>query len=112
MISLETDSIDIVAYFKRILSKSKHATVTDYAALESKLIKLKELRVDSFQLGNGHDFLKCFAVYVRGHGNNTSVSEDTVASCLRTSYGIHQYQRTNLYSATKHWAEQQLVAIY
>jgi hypothetical protein len=112
LISLETNSIDLVAYFNRILSKSKHATVTDYAALESKLSELSELEVDSFQLTNGHDFLKCFAVYIRGYGNDKSVSEDTVASCLRTSYGIHQYQRTNLYFATRHWAEQQLLAIY
>jgi hypothetical protein len=112
LISLETNSIDLVAYFNRILSKSKHATVTDYAALESKLSELSELVVDSFQITNGHDFLKCFAVYIRGYGNDKSVSEDTVASCLRTSYGIHQYQRTNLYFATRHWAEQQLLAIY
>jgi hypothetical protein len=112
LISLETCTIDLGAYFKRILSKSKHAALTDFLELESNLNDLSVLQLDAFHLINGHDFVTCFAEYMRRHGKNKSVSDDTVASCLRTSYGIHQYQRTNLYTTTKHWAEQKLVAIY
>lgn len=112
LISFETYTIDMGAYFKRIFSKSKHTTILDFSQLEGELGVLEALKAESLQLINGHDFLKCFAEYVRKHGRIKSVSDDTVASCLRTAYGVPQYQRTNLYTATQKWADQQLVAIY
>lgn len=59
---------------------------------------------DFFNLCNGHDFEKAFAIYVNTCFSKRKGIKDThVGQALRISYRIDDFRETNLYSQLKEW---------
>jgi hypothetical protein len=105
IISFVNNSIDFEEYFRRLLSKSLNANITDIAIIRSKIDTLKSSNPDAFHLSNGHDFIKVFSQFLRVKGNVKSVSNELISSIFRTNFRNDLFAKTLLYQNTKQWAD-------
>ncbi len=105
IISFANSTINFEEYFKRLLSKSLNATITDIAIIRSKIDALKSGNPDTLQLSNGHDFIEAFAQFLRVKGSANSVSNELIASIFRTNFNNTFFTKTLLYQNTKQWAD-------
>lgn len=106
------NTIDFESYFGRVLAESPNAKITDINLIISKINLLKQENVNSFQLCNGHDFTKTFAIFLREKGNKKSINNDAVIDLLRISYRIEDFQKTKLFAKTNEWANSMNCKIY
>ncbi|MDR3366858.1 MAG: DUF4435 domain-containing protein [Prevotellaceae bacterium] len=61
---------------------------------------------NSYQLVNGHDFIKILMLRIKKTKNNLNVKADNVAISLRNSYQIAHFRETELYSQLLDWQRQ------
>ena len=112
LVSFANFTIDFDEYLSRILRKSPNARIVDVTTIKSEIASLKSLGKDNFQLCNGHDFIKIFAKFLREQGNAKGISDDTVASILRTNYTKEKFYTTKLFEMTKTWSDMKNCNIY
>lgn len=105
LISYNPPMIDFDKYFKRVLSKSPSAKVTDIEIILHKITKLMNTDINQFQMLNGHDFIKSLSQYIKTHGNNNKITEDIISSSLRIAYKNEFFTKTSLYQDIKKWAD-------
>ncbi len=105
IISFTNNNIDFEEYYRRLLSKSPNANITDIAIVRSKIDALKSSNPNAFQLSNGHDFIEAFSQFLRVKGTANNVSNEFVASIFRTNFGNDLFAKTLLYQNTKQWAD-------
>jgi len=105
MISFANLEIDFAQYFKRVLSKSPDAKITDILIVQQKLQAIKELNPDSFQLCNGHDFMKALSQFVRETGTGKTLGDENISSSFRMIYTLAHFKKTNIFNQTKSWAD-------
>jgi hypothetical protein len=111
LMSFRDFKMDFKAYFKRLLSQSEDAKITDIDTIIAKMNGLKALNPDVFQLSNGHDFMKAFAQFLRDN-RNVSLKDDTIASIFRVRFDKVFWTKTILYQDTQQWAEENNCSIY
>ena len=112
LISFANLEIDFIQYFKRILSKSPNAKLTDSAIVLQKIKFLKETNPNSFQLTNGHDFMKALSQYVKDSGSGRVIGEDSISSSLRMAFTFEHFKLTHLFSDIKSWSEMKSCILY
>ncbi len=112
LLAFSGTTLDFSAYFRRLVSKSPNAVSTDFDNIVEKIEKLKLQNPDSYQLCNGHDFMKSLAAFLRQKGNGKSISDDILASIFRTNYRQDFYRNTTLFRQTKEWSETVNCSIY
>lgn len=91
-------------YFKRILSKSSKAKITDINQILQKINVLKAISPDPFQICNGHDFMKVFCQYVKQKGDGRIIGDDNICTSFRISFTLSHYKKTKLFNQTESWA--------
>lgn len=112
LISFVNLEIDFNQYFSRVLSKSPNAKLTDKEIILQKMKTLKETSPNSFQLCNGHDFVKALSQYLREFEKVESISDENINSSLRMAFTLTHYKRTILYIETQRWANSQGCTLY
>jgi hypothetical protein len=104
LISFGKLEVDFDQYFKRVLSKSPNATITNKEIVLQKMKTLKEQNPDSFQLCNGHDFIKALSQFVREKGDGRMIKDENISSSFRMTYTLPMFKKTKLFTDTKSWA--------
>jgi hypothetical protein len=61
---------------------------------------------DTYQLVNGHDFIKMLMLRIKKTMNNLNIKTDNIAISLRNSYQIAHFKETTLYSKLLDWQKQ------
>lgn len=112
LISFVNLEIDFAQYFSRVLSKSPNAKLTDIAIILQKIKSLKQSNPDSFQLCNGHDFIKSLSQFVREKGDGRTIGDENIASSFRMSYTLIHFKKTKLFNETKSWANLKGCVLY
>lgn len=112
IISLTDNTIDFEEYFRRVLSKSPNARITDLGIIEAKITTLKTQNPNPFQLTNGHDFIKVLSHFLRVKGSIKNVSNDLLSSLFRVNFRNEFFIKTTLYRNTKQWADIHRCSIY
>lgn len=112
LISFTNLEIDLTQYFSRVLSKSPDAKLLDISIVLEKLNAIKRTNPDSFQLCNGHDFMKALAQYVREKGEGRSLSDEIISSSFRMTFTAAHFQKTTLFNETKSWADSNSCILY
>ncbi len=112
LISFSKEEIDFNNYFKRIISKSPNFKINDIQVILNKINQLKKQNQDSFQLCNGHDFMKAMSTFIKEHGVTVNINDETLASAFRMVYSIEHFKKTNIYQSTKNWADTNACSIY
>jgi hypothetical protein len=112
LISFANLEIDFNQYFSRVLSKSPNARLTDISTVQEKLAALRESNPNSFQLCNGHDFLKALSQFLREVGDGKALGDDSISSSLRIAFTLEHYKQTTLFSNTKKWSEDNNCSLY
>lgn len=107
LISFQYDTFDLATYFGRLLAKSPKAKERDFNIIRDDIIALDSNPLDLFQLSNGHDAIKAFALFIKTSGNKhgKSISDDTFPSFFRTAFRKEHFYKTTLYSNIKNWAD-------
>jgi hypothetical protein len=103
--------IDFQQYFARVIAKSPSAKVTDINRILEKIEILKQRNIDSYQINNGHDFLKAMSKYIKDIGEN-ALGEESICSALRMTFTIGHFKKTKLFNNIKSWADQNGKTIY
>lgn len=112
MISFVNLEIDFAQYFSRVLSKSLNAKLTDISTVQQKLKTLKEINPDSFQLCNGHDFMKALSQFIREAGKGRTLGDEKISSSFRMIYTLAHFKKTKLFNQTKSWADSNCCILY
>lgn len=112
LISFENLEIDLNEYFKRVLSKSPNAKITDKKIILDKIKALKDTNPHPLQLCNGHDFMKAISQYVKQEFGVKGVSDKHIVSSCRMTFSFNHYSSTELYNNTKMWADKKKCVIY
>ncbi|SJM90877.1 conserved hypothetical protein [Crenothrix polyspora] len=76
----------------------KKKRVPDIAEIDSKLSGVN----DYYNLSNGHDFLKAFALHVTANGSR-GISHDEIGNALRIAYRKDEFKLTVLFNNLKLW---------
>lgn len=105
-------TINFDEYFKRILSKSPNAKITDISLIKTKIDNLKIINPSMLQLTNGHDLLKTFANYFKNISKSEGVSDKNIASILRTSFSSDHFKNTTLYKDLVDWSKKEDIEIF
>jgi hypothetical protein len=111
LISFEKQSVDFHQYFSRVLSKSVAPLISQLDIILDKITDLKLRNPAPFQLCNGHDFLKAFAVFIM-RTNKGNISDSQLSSIFRVKYSNQHFMNTLLYKNTNEWAESNHCSIY
>ncbi len=106
------NTINFENYFGRVLAESPNAKIKDINLIISKINSLKKENANNFQLCNGHDFTKTFAIFLREKGNKKSINNDSVIDLLRISYRFSDFKKTLLFAHTNEWANSMGCKIY
>lgn len=112
IISFANLEIDFSQYFSRVLSKSPNAKLTDISIVQQKLKALKEINPDSFQLCNGHDFMKALSKFVRETGAGKTLVDENISSSFRMIYTFSHFKKTKIFNETKSWADSYGCVLY
>jgi len=112
LVSFANLNIDFDTYFMRVLSKSPNAQITDINIIKGKITQLKASNPDMLQLTNGHDLVKTFANYFKNISGINGVSDENIASILRVSFNLKQFEKTSLYSELENWSDNNNTAIF
>ena len=112
MISFINLEIDFVKYFPRVLSKSPNAKLTDISIVQQKLKALKEINPDSFQLCNGHDFMKALSKFVRETGVGRTLGDENISSIFRMIYTLAHFKKSKIFHEIKSWADSNGCVLY
>jgi hypothetical protein len=112
LISFTNLKIDFAQYFQRLLSQSPNAKITDVKIILSEMKKLKKLKPQSFQLCNGHDFMKAFSQFIRKKGKAKNITDEQISSAVRMIFNHDSLAKTLLYANTKNWADSNNCSIY
>ncbi len=98
LISYANLDIDFNKYFARVISKSPNAKIVDISIVSRKLKVLKETNPDSYQLCNGHDFMKALSQCLREIGKSTTIDSETISSSFRMTFTHTHFKKTKLFS--------------
>ncbi|MBW1649440.1 MAG: hypothetical protein JRJ44_01945 [Deltaproteobacteria bacterium] len=80
--------------------------------VEHKEIVLKIKDVDDlFNLCNGHDFQKAFALCINANSNK-GINDKRVGETFRLAYGFENFSKTDLYKQLEKWAEKRSVTLF
>jgi hypothetical protein len=105
LISFANLEFDFAQYFKRILSKSQNAKLTDFSTVQLKLKNLKDFNPDPYQLCNGHDFMKALSKFISETGVGKTLGDENISSSFRMTYTLTHFKKTALFNNTKSWAD-------
>ncbi len=80
---------------------------------EQVYMKIKEVS-NLFDLCNGHDFCKIFAIYVNSRlkKGKKEINDIRVSEAFRISYRFDDFKKTNLYKKLKGWANNQAITLF
>lgn len=112
LVSFANLTVDFDTYFMRVLSKSPNANITDINIINGKITQLKASNSDLFHLTNGHDLVSTFANYFKNISGIRGVSNENIASILRISFNLKQFEKTALYSELEYWAQHNNTTIF
>lgn len=70
--------------------------------IESKILEIN----DYYNLNNGHDVIKVFALYVTAINGGKGIKDDEIARTLRIAYRKEDFALTMLYASLKNWQQQ------
>ncbi len=90
---------------KRSKNKKREITVEE-------VDKKTEGIADLYNLCNGHDFQKVFALYINSKNNGKAIDEEQIASSFRLAYGLEDFKKSNLYSQLIEWSNIQKISIF
>ncbi|OQY29760.1 MAG: hypothetical protein B6244_02940 [Candidatus Cloacimonetes bacterium 4572_55] len=94
-------SLDEEACLKMIMQRSE----SKKRGVSKKEIMMKIENIsDYFNLCNGHDFQRAFAIHITER-TKKGVSEDTIARMFRIAYEFTSFQKTDLYQQLKNWSD-------
>ena len=112
LLSFVNQTLNFEEYFKRVLSKSPNAKLTDIATVLQKIKLLKQSNPNALQLCNGHDFMKALSQFVREKGDGRTIGDENISSSFRMTYTLPMFKKTKLFNATKSWADSNNCAVY
>jgi hypothetical protein len=82
--------------------RSQNKTTTIDENTINQFVQSKNIQ-DSYQLVNGHDFIKMLMLRIKKTKNNLNVKTDNISISLRNSYQIFHFKETKLYSKLFDW---------
>jgi hypothetical protein len=112
LISFTHFNVDFPQYFRRLMSKSPNAKITDIEVIINKMSTLKDKNPNLLQLSNGHDFIKAFSQFLREKGKINNVNDELIASIFRIKFNHEFLKKTLLYQNTKQWSDAHNCVIY
>jgi hypothetical protein len=111
LILFDDAKIDMITYLGRLITKSTSVTISEEDLLNTiSFFKLNPL--PSSQITNGHDFVKVLSRFIIKNGSIKQISEETIASLLRSNYRKEYFEKTKLFKDTKEWAANNNCNIY
>lgn len=98
----QSKSIDYDAYLSTLLLKSpqKSREINNSEVIE----RIADI-TDLYNLCNGHDFQKIFALYINST-NKPGIKENEIGNAFRIAYRFEDFQETMLYKNLKEWSNQ------
>lgn len=112
LLSFDTVRINFDDYFKRVLSKSPDAKITDIKIVSAKIEELKTTNPHPLQLCNGHDFMKALSQYIKINDGPKAMNDEIVCSAFRINYRTELLSNTQLYFKTNQWCQDNNCSIY
>lgn len=67
---------------------------------------------DYYNLNNGHDTVRAFALYVTAINGGKGIKDDEIARTLRVAYRKEDFASTALYASLKNWEQQTGYALF
>jgi hypothetical protein len=112
LISFVNLNIGFPDYFRRVISKSPNAKLTQITIVLEKINFLKDSNPASFQLCNGRDFMKALSQFVRENGDGRTIGDENISSIFRMIFTLQLFKKTRLYNEIKSWADMNGCILY
>lgn len=98
--NLTLDKAKCIQEIETRSSKKKRAINAE--EIESKIAETN----DYYNLNNGHDVVKAFALHVTAINGGKGIKDDEIARALRVAYRKEDFALTALYASLKNWEQQ------
>lgn len=109
----ETFFLDEDAYLQVIMKRSvekKREVLRDNVITKIKDVLIKDIFY-LYNLCNGHDFHRAFALYINSNSDK-AIKFEEIGKAFRVAYRIEDFQETNLYKQLRKWSDKNSKALF